>query len=209
MGVLEKPSIQKASALLDVRTDNHQPEFTYSNLAGRITEFTASRNAPVLSFLSLLIHEVQNRNEPVVWVSSTDSIFYPPDFAENGIDVSALPVVWNPTVRSAVRSTEHLLRSNAFGLIIVDLPPHAIIDQGRLGKLARIADLHKIAVVLLTQHEDGTSFTLGSIVSLRVVGRRIPTGEYLYRCVLSAIKDKRDPPGWQCTEVFHAPNGLC
>jgi recombination protein RecA len=207
MGVVEKPVIVKAKALVRRKTTG-QNGFSYANLTGRITEFNASRNAPVLSFLSLLIKEAQGRGEAVVWVEAGDSIFFPPDFAANGIDLPALPVVWAPDVRSGVRAAEHLLRSNSFGLLIIDLPPHTIIEQGRLGKLARMADLNGTAVVLIAQQEDGVSFTLGSIVSLRLVGSRVERGGAAYRCVVSAIKDKHEAPGWRHIEVFHAPDGM-
>ena len=209
MGVLEKPVILRASALVDTqRNTGWKCEFSYSNLVGRITEFSAPRSAPVLSFLSLLIKEAQTKGEPVVWVETTDSVFYPPDFAANCINLTALPVVWAPEVRGGIRAAEHLLRSNSFGLLVIDLPPHTIIDQGRLGKLARMADLNQIAVVLITGQEDGVSFTLGSIISLRLVGSRMDRDNSTHTCVLSAVKDKRDAPGWRQMEVFHAPDGM-
>ncbi len=207
MGVLEKPVTLKASALLPDRT-LRKGEFSYSNLVGRITEFAASRNAPVLSFLSLLIREAQELGEPVSWVEASDSVFYPPDFAANGIDLAALPVVWIPDVKSGVRAVEHLLRSGSFGLLVVDLPPHTIIEQGRLGKLARMADLNETAVILINQQEDGVSFTLGSIVSLRFAGSRTHQDSSTYTCIISAVKDKQDVPGWSRVEVFHAPDGM-
>ena len=207
MAVLEKPVTLKASALL-----REQPfrkgEFSYSNLVGRITELTASRNAPVLSFLSLLIREAQGKGEPVAWVETGDSVFYPPDFATNGIDLEALPVVWTPDVKSGVRAAEHLLRSGSFGLLVIDLPPHTIIDQGRLGKLARMAGLNETAVILIAQQEEGTSFTLGSIVSLRFAGSKTRQDGSVYRCAIKAVKDKRDTPGWSHVEVFRAPDGM-
>lgn len=210
MGVLERPTLLKASVLAKTRQKyKKNPDFSFPTLVGRITEFSATRGTPALSMLSLLICEAQDSSEPVVWISATDSVFYPPDFEENGVDLSALPVVWNPDVKSAVRSTEHLLRSNSFGLIIVDLPCHAIIDQGRLGKLARIADNNGVAVVLISQHDRETPFTLGSIISLRVAGKRVESSPETQTCVLSAVKDKQDPPGWQYSEVFHVPDGLC
>jgi recombination protein RecA len=207
MGVLEKPVTLKASALVRDRAAR-SGALTYTNLVGRITEFTASRNVPALSFLSLLIEEAQGREEPVVWVETADSVFYPPDFIANGIDVAALPVVWAPDVRSGVRAAEHLLRSGSFGLLVIDLPPHTIIDQGRLGKIARMADLNETAVVLVTGQEDGTSFTLGSIVSLRLAGSTVHQNDCAHRCTVSAVKDKQDMPGWSRTEVFHAPDGM-
>ena len=162
----------------------------------------------MLSFLSLIIREVQTEGQTAAWVEAADSIFYPPDFAANGIDLAALPVVWVPDVRSGVRAAEHLLRSNSFGLLVIDLPPHTIIDQGRLGKLARMAELNQTAVILITGQEDGVSFTLGSIISLRLAGSRIAQNGAAYTCVISAVKDKKDSPGWQHTEVFYAPDSM-
>jgi recombination protein RecA len=210
MSVLERPSIQKAVSLLENRSFSHtSPTFTIANLTGRVSELSAPRNVPVLSFVSLLIREVQLTNEPAVWVAVDQSIFFPPDFSANGVDLSALPVVWAPHVRDAVRAVEHLLRSSAFTLVIVDLPPNTIIDQGRLGKLARLADLNDIALVLLNQQDDGRPFTLGSIISLRMFSERKLTGENEFQCVFSAVKDKHHTPGWSITEVFHGPDGMC
>ena len=207
MGVLEKPVTFKASALVHGRSGGKR-EFSYANLVGRITELSASRNAPVLSFLSLLIREAQAQGEAAAWIEAADSVFFPPDFAANGVDLTALPVVWVPQVRHGVRAVEHLLRSNAFGLLVMDLPPHAIIEQGRLGKLARIADLNRTAVVLVTGQEEGTSFTLGSIISLRFMGSRTREEGHTYACILSAVKDKHGFPGWSHVEVFHAPDSM-
>lgn len=208
MGVLEKPVTVKASTLVHERSAR-KVEFSYANLVGRITELSAPRNAPVLSFLSLLIKEVEEKGEPVVWVEAADSVFYPPDFAANGIDLAALPVVWAPDVKGGLRAAEHLLKSGSFGLLVIDLPPHSIIDQGRLGKLARMADLNEVAVVLVTGQEDGVSFTLGSIVSLRFSGSKTCRNSSTYTCSISAVKDKRAVPGWSYVEVFHAPDGMC
>jgi hypothetical protein len=94
-------------------------------------------------------------------------------------------------------------------LIIVDLPYHAIIDQGRLGKIARMADLNNVAVALITQQGEDNPFTLGSIISLRIAGEIIPAGDNACHCVLSSVKDKLDPPGWRYSEVFYVPDGLC
>lgn len=210
MNVLDKPAVHKASLLLsDVWRSKTASAFDLTTLTGRVTEFNATQNTPVLSFLSLLIGEAQAKNEPVVWVSANDSIFYPPDFQQNGVDTSVIPVVWCANVRSTVRSTEHLLRSNAFGLIIADLPHHAIIDQGRLGKLSKLADLNSIALILITQHREDTPYTLGSIISLRFTGVRSQIEKDVFTCTLSAIKDKSGKPGWHYSRNFSVPHSLC
>lgn len=209
MGVLEKPVVLKASSLIDKQCERVcTREFSYPNLVGRLIELNGSRNAPILSFLSLIIREVQAKGEAVVWVGAADSVFYPPDFVVNGIDLRALPVVWVPDVKAGIRALEHLLRSNSFGLLVIDLPLHTIIDQGRLGKLARMADVNQATVVFINNQEDGVSFTLGSIISLRLAGMRVDQNSPDYTCVVSAVKDKRDQPGWSRREVFHAPDSM-
>ena len=207
MGVLQGSRVIKATSLLEKPHQNHR-EFTFSNLTGRVTELSASPSTPVLSFISIIIKEAQDRNEPVVWISACDSIFFPPDFEENGIDLSALPVVWAPDLQHAIRASEHVLRSNAFGLVVLDLHPHAIIEQGRLGKLARLADVHEVVFVLITQQNKSVSFSLGSIVSLRFHSYRQRLDKNQYHCVLDACKDKRTAPGWKVSELFYGPDGL-
>ncbi len=209
MSVLDRSSIQKAVSLLDSGSFSQTaPSLKISNLVGRVTELSAPRNAPVLSFVSLLIREVQEAAEPVVWVEVDQSVFFPPDFSKNGVDLSLLPVVWAHRVRDAVRAVEHLLRSGAFSLVIVDLPPNTIIEQGRLGKLARMADLNNMALLFINQQEERRPFTLGSIVSLRVFSRTNPVGKNAYTCDFTVMKDKHHSPGWSFSEVFHGPDGM-
>ena len=207
MGVLQGSAVIKAKSLLDNAHENLD-QFSFHNLIGRVTELSASPSTPVLSFISLIIREAQAQEEPVVWISACDSVFFPPDFNQNGIDLNALPVVWAADLKTAVRAAEHVLRSNAFGFVVLDLHPHAIIEQGRLGKLARLADLHQIAFMLIAQQDKSVSFSLGSIVSLRFHSYRKHIGDNTFRCVLEACKDKRTAPGWKFSELFYGPDGL-
>ncbi|MAG13481.1 MAG: recombinase A [Spirochaetales bacterium] len=208
MGVLQSSKVVKARALLE-KSHVDLEQFSLGNLVGRITELSAAPSAPVLSFISLIIREAQAHEEPVVWISACESVFFPPDFDANGVDLDALPVVWAPDLKTAVRAAEHVLRSNAFGLVVLDLHPHAIIDQGRLGKLARFADLHRVAFLFIAQQEKAVSFSLGSIISLRFHSYRSALGENAFQCVLEACKDKKTAPGWEFSERFYGPDGLC
>ena len=72
-----------------------------SSLAGRLTEVSDSGAAPSLTAAAALILQAQQRGEPVAWISFGNSIFFPPDFAEWGIDLEALPVIRVPDALAA------------------------------------------------------------------------------------------------------------
>ena len=206
---LSKLPVVRAIQLEDQRArEGGVVEFGYSTLLGRITEIVCVPSSPYLTVLCSLIREAQLLREPVVWIATRDVVFFPPDMAGNGVDLEALPVVWVPHARGAVRAAEHVLRSNTFGLITLDIPPHSLIEQGRIGKIARLADLHHAAVVFITKHTKKTSFTLGSMVSLRCEIDREHVSTDQYHCVVRVIKDRKRPPGWSHAEVCHGPDGL-
>ena len=183
-------------------------DFGYHSLLGRITELVCVPASPYLTVMCNLIREAQLLREPLVWIAPRDVIFFPPDIAANGVDLGALPIVWVPHARAAVRVAEHLLRSGTFGLLVLDLPPHSLIEQGRIGKMARLADLHNSAVVCITKHTKTTAFTLGSMVSLRCEVDRQRVSPNRYHCVVRVLKDRRCALGWSHAEVCHGPDGL-
>ena len=79
-----------------------------SSLAGRLTEVSDSGAAPSLTAAAALILQAQQRGEPVAWISFGNSIFFPPDFAEWGIDLEALPVIRVPDGLAASRAADQL-----------------------------------------------------------------------------------------------------
>ena len=92
-----------------------------SSLAGRLTEMSDSGAAPSLTAAAALILQAQQRGEPAAWIGFGNSIFFPPDFAEWGIDLEALPVIRVPDALAASGAADQLLRSGAFGLVVLDL----------------------------------------------------------------------------------------
>ena len=64
-----------------------------SEVAGRFIEISSTGASAALSLTFNLIDEAQQRREPAAWVTSTQDCFYPPDAAQNGIDLAALVVV--------------------------------------------------------------------------------------------------------------------
>ena len=90
------------------------------------------------------------------------------------MDLDALVVVHTPEEAGAhglARAAELLLRSGAFGLVVVDLTGGLPRSTAWLGRLAGLAREHASRVVLLTQGEEGAG-SAGALVGLRVVTRR-------------------------------------
>ncbi|HUT76430.1 MAG TPA: hypothetical protein VM285_02025, partial [Polyangia bacterium] len=157
--------------------------------------------------------------EPTAWVGPASSLFYPPDAAEGGVDLDTLVVVRVPATADVTRAADRLLRSGAFGLVLLDIAaPDETVDRGRapyavpaplLSRLLGLAIRHDAAVVLLTRRGQAQ----GSLISLRVEARRIGASgcgapaEGL-AVEIRAVKDKRRLSGWTDLEACRPPPGL-
>jgi recombination protein RecA len=168
--------------------------------AGQLLEL--SGYAPgKLSTVARLILRAQAEAEPVVWVAARDEAgFYPPDFALAGIDLAALVVVRVPHEQgphALVRASEVLLRSGAFGMLVLDFAG-TVVPRGELAWQARLSGLvrrHDARIVLLTasRREDPS---LGPLIGLRIeshaecqVGRegtRVLLTQRVLKCKLGA-----------------------
>jgi recombination protein RecA len=190
-------------------------------MRGRLVELSARGATATLTTAAELVLEAQRAEDPVAWVVpwSVDhrtSTFYPPDLVDQGIDLSALVVVRAPSVIASARAVERLLRSGAFGLVVVDLAgvdmesrsPSQRVPDHLLGRLVSLAQAHDAAVVCLTDKTAEAS-SLGSLVSLRAEAMRLrepPASAFEIR--LRALKDKRHGPGWSKRSKARGPAGL-
>lgn len=145
-----------------------------------------------LSTVVRLIARAQAEGEPVAWVGARDSaVFYPPDFALAGIDLASLVVVRMPVEpgsHSLLRACEVLLRSGAFGLVVLDFPGveararftvtgvhererrEEVLPRGELSWQSRLSGLvrkHDARMVLLTGSAHDVP-SLGPLIALRV-----------------------------------------
>jgi recombination protein RecA len=188
-------------------------------MRGRLVELSARGATATLTTAAELVLEAQRAEDPVAWVvpwslDHRTSTFYPPDLMDQGIDLSALVVVRAPSVIASARAVERLLRSGAFGLVVVDLggvdmeSPSQRVPDHLLGRLVSLAQAHDTAVVCLTDKTAEAS-SLGSLVSLRAEAMRLrepPASEFEIR--LRALKDKRHGPGWSKRSKARGPAGL-
>jgi recombination protein RecA len=182
-----------------------------ASLRGRLVELSARGASATLTTAMDIVVEAQTQHEPVAWLTLAAGTFYPPDVAECGVDLAALVVVRTHDAMAAARSAERLLRSGAFGLIVIDLGSGngAELSMQIQGRLVTLAQTHDAAVVCLTEKANDTA-SLGSLVSLRAEALRArggpATGEFAV--TVRVIKDKRRGPGWTQTLKRRGPAGL-
>ena len=87
MSFVSAQNLQKQSFVSSKRL------WSLGEVAGRFVEISSSGASAALTIAFGLVREAQERGEPVGWVTSTNSVFYPPDAADNGTDLAALVVI--------------------------------------------------------------------------------------------------------------------
>jgi recombination protein RecA len=179
----------------------------FPKLVGCLVEISGTGNTAGLTIACGLVLEAQRRAEPVAWITLAHSTFFPPDAAESGVDLDALLVVRVPNAQAAARAADRLLRSHAFGLLILDLGTDAGIPAPLLSRLSGLAMRHRTAVILVTEKNEAVP-SLGSLVSVRVEARRERTARDGFRCRLVVHKDKHAGPAWSHAEDCRGPAGL-
>jgi recombination protein RecA len=202
-----------------------------SALLGRLCQLTSTGRTPLMTFACSLLHQAQQQGQPAAWIAVGGSAFYPPDVAAWGIDLAALPVVRLRSAHDGARAADQLLRSEAFGLVVLDLAslgPQIDLPLPVQTRLAGLVNKHHATLIFLTRgaarernapHERragpadrhdarGASNPLGSLISLRAEGdaHRAEAGRFV--CQLLVTKDKRHGPGWSHSEACRGPEGL-
>ena len=154
-----------------------------------------------------LVLDAQFEGEPAAWIAATPDTFFPPDAAENGVDLNALALIRVPDARAAARAADRLLRSGAFGLIVMDLNSNPTFPIPLQARLVRQARAHDTALLCLTCKARESS-SLGAMVSLRgqTSCRRLAVDRFQYD--IEILKDKRHGPGWRHSEICRGPDGL-
>lgn len=183
------------------------PRWSWAELVGRLTEISSSHGGSALTVGVGLALSAQTDGEPVAWIAPPQRLFFPPDLAASGIDLEALAVVRVEGANAMARAADKLLRSGAFGLVVLDLGRENTIPQALQSRLVGLAQKHESAVVMLTekssQHE-----SVGSLISLRAQAKRVRLSVDRFACELDIIKDKRRGPGWTHRELHRGPMGL-
>jgi recombination protein RecA len=199
---LEQPDGDSASTADPAR-------WSLETLCGRLVELSARGATATLTTAIELVLEAQLAAEPAAWVTLSNATFFPPDVADSGVDLAALVVVRVADATTAARAAERLLRSGAFGLVILDFGGGGgtvEIPIAHQGRLVTLAQTHHAAVVCITE-KPADAASLGSLVSLRAEALRLADRDRGYDVTLRVLKDKRRGPGWSRTVKLRGPAG--
>ncbi|MXY16215.1 MAG: hypothetical protein F4Y57_04250, partial [Acidobacteria bacterium] len=147
------------------------PAWTSAALGGCLAELSGEPGAPSLTLAFSLVRQVQQQGEPVAWLARTDSTFYPPDAAEGGVDLAALPVIRLAGLRQRLQAAEQLARAGAFGLLVIDLGACLDLPLAAQTRLADQALAHGTLILCLTAKTEHQP-SLGSLVAVRGHARR-------------------------------------
>lgn len=195
---------------------NREPEWSLTDLSGRLVELSASAEAAPLTAAFALVLDAQMGGESTAWVTLEHSSFFPPDAVEGGIDLDTLPVVRVPDALMAGRAASHLVRSGGFGLVVIDLSSEDV--TGKIGpanklpvplltRLLGLARQQNVTVLFLTRKSQEYP-SLHSLISLRAEARW-HRREGRYELSVCALKDKREGRRWTHVEMCRGPAGLC
>ena len=199
--------IFSAGSLKRVVVESDQPRhWTLTEINGRLVEISGSGVMASLTLAFGLVLEAQQRGELVGWSTPSGNSFYPPDAAERGVDLDSLVVVRVPDLYAVPRAGEKLLRSGAFGLVVLDIGT-VRIPIPLQARLAGLANRHHAALVCLTEKESREP-SLGALISLRVQAQRKRVSDERFACELQVLKDKRRGLTWTEKEICYGPAGL-
>jgi recombination protein RecA len=181
--------------------------WSLARLTGRLVELSGDGESSSLTIASGMILEAQRQGEVVAWITERQRLFFPPDVAAGGVDLDALPVVRVSAATQLARAADHLARSGAFGLIVVDLGRATSLTIPIQSRLLGLAQKHQTAILFLTEKRREAP-SLGSLISLRAQAGRRKSGFDRFTCELTVTKDKRHAPGWKHEEICRGPAGL-
>lgn len=192
------PEVRHALSLLQTRSS--APLDKLECWKGRVAELSEAGYWGALSLAALLIAQTQTRGEQTAWLEAGGSGFFPPDLAARGIDLESVIVVKVRTANAVLQAADWLLRSGAFGLVVIDGFEERVADTelGRLGRLAEDADT---ALVFLT-HKREDEPSLGTQVSMRAAVKSSAGDVHV-----STLKDRRGAHS-EVSWRLHGPLGL-
>ncbi|QED27113.1 recombinase A [Microvenator marinus] len=192
---------------LEARQSQSRGSFDLAAVKGKLVEVRSVGSPAGLSTALSLLKEAQTAYEPIAWIMTNDSLFYPPDMAEQGIDLGALVIVRVHGAKLGARAAEHVLRSGAFGLIILDLGEDLNVPEPMQNRLMQGAHKHQSAVVCLTRSEESEEHrSLGSMVALSVEVTKESRGRELV-CSVHAQRNKGGG-NWRVERRCYGPVGM-
>jgi len=190
---------------VDLKASSAGSSWRFESLVGILAELSEEVPCGAASFTAEIVREAQECREPVAWVASADSVFFPPDFAARGIDLGALAVIRAGGQPESLTAAEWLARSGAVGLVIVDCGGRWSVSDSALGRLQKLAERSQCAVLFLTR-KPRRAPSLGSRISVRGCVSR--PGPRSLQVDIHTDRDKRAAAGPGLHRRYHAPPGM-
>lgn len=180
--------------------------------AERLIEISGDATCARITLAISALLLAQAEGETAAWIQGAGGSLYPPDLEQSGVDLRALAVVHVPLEAGGygrLRAAELLLRSGAFGIVIVDLgvPTLRPTDTAWQGRLLGLAREHHSRVILLTERGSHVS-SLGPLISLRIEPQRRRTARGVFAVESQFIKNKAGLPGHGAVMAHRGPWGL-
>ncbi|MCA8943976.1 MAG: recombinase A [Planctomycetes bacterium] len=185
--------------------DLDRPTWQFAELRGRVVELGGRGATAITTVATELVCAAQCEGEPVVWIRQRGVTFYPPDVADCGVDLEALVVVALEGPDAMLRAADTVLRSGAFGLVVLDFVGPVAMPLGVQARLVGLAKQHE-AVLLCLAHDGDRA--LGSFASLRAECSRRRVGDGVFEREVRIVKDKRRGRSWQDVRVCDGTVGL-
>ncbi|MEX1362752.1 MAG: recombinase A [Nannocystaceae bacterium] len=190
-----------------------QQPFQQMAQPGRLIELSSPQHGPGArtSTAASLLRHAQREGETTAWIQPSGGPLYPPDLHESGVDLESLVVVHVPAEQGTLglaKAAELLLRSGAFGMVVLDLG--AAKSRGSTawqGRLLGLARQHESRVLLLTD-KPSVADSLGPLIGLRVEPRREREADGRFTVEHHVLKNKSGAPVTLARARFLGPAGL-
>jgi recombination protein RecA len=212
---MARPVLQAINLSVQPAGDGNQRTLAEQIPAGKLVEISGAYGSARLTAAVSIVLQAQREGETAAWVQPKGGSLFPPDLDESGVDLDSLVVVHVAFERDSYaipKAAELLLRSGAFGLVVLDmtsgarpsLPSANTAWQGRLLGLARE---HMSRVVCLTD-TPGHAASLGPLVALRIEVRRARIGPGRFSLRPQLLKNKLGFSLEMAEDPRRAPWGL-
>lgn len=198
------PGVVRASSL---EHESAELEWTCAALTGQLVELSGAEAPATMTAAVRLVRDAQTHAEPVAWITTEATSFFPPDVAEHGVDLEALVVARVPDAQAVARAADALVRSGSFGLVVLDMGNEKKMPMPLQARLLKLAQKERTAVVCLTLKASDAQ-SLSSLISLRVEAKRVRKADGVYVCEVRTLKDKRRAERWAYRENCRGPLGL-
>jgi len=203
--IADAAGIIRGRDLIEAGSNGSRGEWCLESVIGRVVELSGGASSAVLTAAAELVLRAQERGCLAAWVHGTASTVYPSDLVNTGIDLAALPFIVATDSIKALRGTDMLMRSEAFALVVVELPRGKRVPLSIQTRFVGLAKTYGTGLIFITRDNHQSEYPLASLRAVTSKTRRSP-GVFSWH--VHAVKDKRNTPDWHHEEYRCGTDGL-